>query len=87
MEKPFKLPVLYQGKITDLVARIVFLGYHYQFKIVVNHLELVFEYDERGQFEVVHNESSTSIEKDLIVAITNALQGLESDFLIQVPKA
>jgi hypothetical protein len=87
MEKPFKLPILYQGKIIDLDARIVFLGYHYQFKIVVNQFELVFEYDERERFTVVHNESSVLIEKDLIVAITNALQGLESDFLIQVPKA
>jgi len=87
MEKPFKLPVLFQGKIIYLDARIVFLGYHYQFKIVVNQFELVFEYDERERFTVVDDESSVLIEKDLIVSITNALQGLESDFLIQVPKA
>lgn len=77
MVKPFKLRVNYGDKYLELLTRIVIIGYHYEFHIMVCGHVLIFEYDEVTEFRVTNIKKGMMIADELISAIITSLEKLD----------
>jgi len=78
MNEPFLLPVSYNNTSLELPARLVMLGYTYQFHIEVEGKMLVFEKDEERNYRVIDNTPDIKPPGKLLVeAIIRSLIALQ----------
>jgi len=80
MQEGFELPVVYKGEELEFGARLVISGYVYQFIIIVNDRELVFEKDDAGEYRVVNYtpDVSVTVNTELLEAIIASLKEISS---------
>jgi hypothetical protein len=76
MEHYFEIPVNCEGSEQLLKGRLVTFGYDYKFYVVVKGEEHVFEKNEQGEFQVLHNslEHTKNMDAELAESIVLALQ-------------
>ncbi len=80
MQEGFELPVVYKGEELEFGSRLVISGYVYQFIIIVNDRELVFEKDDAGEYRVVNYtpDVSVTVNAGLLEAIIVSLREISS---------
>ncbi|MDR3678723.1 MAG: hypothetical protein P4L41_02080 [Flavipsychrobacter sp.] len=80
MLEGFELPVVYKGQEMEFGARLVISGYVYQFIIIVNDRDLVFEKDDEGNYRVINYTPAISVHVDtaLLEAIIVSLKEISS---------
>lgn len=59
MEHHFELPVIHEGEELKFNGRLVTFGYSYNYNIVVDGKELVFEKDDEGRCRIIDNTGSS----------------------------
>ena len=71
----FELPVTYNGEVIVFPSRLVRRGYSYAIYVTVYGNEVIFEPDEERNFRaIVDNPSDSSIKREILQAITEALE-------------
>jgi len=82
MEHYFDLPVKYKSEELNFKGRLSTFGYTYNFYIIVNGQELVFEKDDDGQYRVIHEtyELHTMVDTELLKAIVSGLNDLVESY-------
>ncbi len=80
MLEGFELPVVYKGQEMEFGTRLVISGYAYQFIIIVNDRELVFEKDDEGNYRVINYTPDAAVHVDttLLEAIIGSLKEISS---------
>jgi hypothetical protein len=80
MNEPFLLPVPYKGVSYEFPARLVMLGYIYQFHIEMEGRVLIFERDEERNYRVIDNMSDTKpLDIHLLETVIQILVALQDD--------
>ena len=79
MEQTFELPVLLRGQELLLPGRLAAYAYTYKIFITTAQGELTLEKDEDGEFRIIQQQATGTIDPVLIEAILVSIRSLSGD--------
>ena len=68
MSEPFIIPVSFKGRMINVPAKLIRIGYCQQFHVNIENTPLTIEFDEERELRVINPENGTNsyVDKDLL---------------------